>query len=68
MLPPRWQAEVLDFARFLQQHFKQQPISPGLIELHPAPTDTLRRLSGLVALGDDALADSEALCDDNGGY
>jgi len=65
ILPPQRQAEVLDFARFLKQHVEQRPVGPAPIELRPAPADTLLRITGLVALGGDALADSEALYDDN---
>lgn len=54
------QAEVLDFARFLGQRGEQviPAAAPG--DLRPAPADTLRQLTGLVALGGDALDDSEA--------
>jgi hypothetical protein len=64
------QAEVLDFARFLGQlaekNMPAEARSEVRIELRPAPADTLVRLTGLVALGGDALTDSEALYDDNG--
>jgi len=71
-LSQRRQAEVLDFARFLGQHAERtdpaeaRPVTH--IELRPAPADTLLRLTGLVALGGDALADSEGLYDDNGSH
>jgi hypothetical protein len=69
-LSQRRQTEVLDFARFLGQLAEKtipaEVRSEARIELRPAPADTLLRLTGLVALGGDALADSEALYDDNG--
>ena len=70
-LPQRRQAEVLDFARFLGQLaepdvVEANPVSH--IELRRAPVDTLLRLTDLVALGGDALLDSEALYDDNGSH
>jgi hypothetical protein len=70
-LPQRRQAEVLDFARFLGQLAdpdvaEAKPVSH--IELRRAPADTLMRLTGVVALGGDALLDSEALYDDNGSH
>lgn len=71
-LSQRRQAEVLDFARFLGQRVEQTvPPEADLatgIELRLAPADTLLQLTGLVALGGDAAADSEALYDDNGSY
>lgn len=70
-LSHRRQAEVLDFARFLEQRAEQSPAEIGAasrIELRLAPTDTLLQLTGLVALGGDALADSEAFYDDNGSH
>ena len=36
-------------------------MSSSKIKLHPVSSDTLMQLTGLVALGGDALADSEAL-------
>ena len=68
-LSKRRQAQVLDFARFLDRHAeKNAPVEPKpetRIELRPAPADTLLQLTGLVALGGDALIDSEALYDGN---
>jgi hypothetical protein len=64
------QVEVLDFARFLQQETTPpEPAQvlqhPG-IELHIAPATTLLALTGLVTLGGDAVADTEAFYGDNG--
>ena len=70
-LPQRRQAEVLDFARFLGQltgHDVDEAKPVSRIELRRASADTLLRLTGLVALGGDALLDSEALYDDNGSH
>ena len=72
VLSERRQAEVLDFARFLGQFAEKNTpaeVTPeARIELRLAPSDTLLRLTGLVALGGDALVDSEALYDDNGSH
>ena len=72
VLSERRQAEVLDFARFLGQLAEKNTpaeVTPeARIELRLAPADTLLRLTGLVALGGDALVDSEALYDDNGSH
>ncbi len=68
-LSPSAQAEVLDFARYLQQRTSggdsAQAEGPA-VELRAAPADTLRSLTGLVAVGGDAIAESESLYDDNG--
>jgi hypothetical protein len=71
-LPRAKQTELLDFARFLHQ--QASVIRPAStlgnphIELRVAPAATLLGLTGLVALGGDAVADTEALydSDDNG--
>lgn len=66
-LPLPRQAEVLDFARFLHQQTalseppKVSQYSP--IELRVVPATTLLDLTGLVALGGDAVVDTEALYD-----
>lgn len=68
-LPRSKQIELLDFARFLHQQIRIA--GSGLtdakpqIELHVAPATTLLSLTGLVALGGDAVADSESLYDGN---
>jgi len=71
-LPQRRQADVLEFARSLGQFAEVEGpvgIKPqARIELRLAPADTLLRLTNLVALGGDALIDSEALYDDNGSH
>ncbi len=64
-LPARKQAEVLDFARILQQQMTQEPTeahgeSPDIV-LRTAPARSMYELTGLVTLGGDALADSEAV-------
>lgn len=61
------QIEVLDFARFLHQQTaftepsKVSQFPP--IELRLVPATTLLDLTGLVALGGDAVVDTEALYD-----
>ena len=69
-LPQFRQAEVLDFARFLhQQMVAGEPAEmgpPQQIEVHRVPPTTLVGLTGLVALGGDAVADTEALYDNDG--
>ena len=65
-LSQRRQAEILDFALFLKQRAAQEvysaeTASPTKIRLRPVPADSMLRLTGLVALGGDALVDSEAL-------
>lgn len=66
-LPPFRQAEVLDFARFLHQQMaigeQAEMRRPSQIEVRVAPATTLLGLTGLVALGGDAVADTEALYD-----
>jgi len=72
VLPAPKQAELLDFARFLYQQTTDRPamIVPRdlHIELRTAPATTLIGLTGLVQLGGDAVADVEALYDDNGNH
>jgi hypothetical protein len=68
-LPRAKQAELLDFARFLRQqtagvNTAASPVAPQ-IELRVAATTTLIGLTGLVALGGDAVADTEALYGDD---
>jgi|GEM_PF-1794057 len=69
-LPPSRQAEVLDFARFLyQQTAIPEPdkmLQPPRIKARVAPAATLLNLTGLVALGGDAVTDTEALYDNDG--
>jgi len=69
-LPHPKQVEVLDFARFLhQQATGAGPTAASQvlpIDLRAAPASTLLTLSGLVALGGDAVADTEALYDNDG--
>lgn len=66
-LPLSKQIELVDFARFLQQQVKiaTPPIQAAgnQVELRTATVATLTRLTGLVNLGGDALADAEALYD-----
>jgi len=67
VLPPVRQVEVLDFARFLYQQIAvvapDRPPQITQIELRMAPAITLLELTGLVHLGGDAVADTEALYD-----
>jgi hypothetical protein len=69
VLPAAKQDELLDFARFLYQQTADRPapLSPrdSSIELRTAPATTLAGLTGLVQLGGDAVADVEALYDDD---
>ncbi len=62
--------QVLDFARFLRQQTLEKAISktPSFgqkIQLNLAPAAGLADLTGLVSLGGDAVADTEALYDGN---
>ena len=66
-LPSPRQIELLDFARFLQQIALTEPVkasTPQEIELRVVPAASLLNLTGLVRLGGDAVADTEALYDD----
>jgi hypothetical protein len=70
-LPPAQRHQVLDFARFLYQQVLTPPRSLGETEGEPAPeqkiqlrlvpAESLVGLTGLVSLGGDAVADTEAL-------
>jgi len=64
-LPRAKQVELLDFARFLQQQAAGTAPVPTFgvpqIELRVAPATSLLGLTGLVALGGDAVADTESL-------
>lgn len=68
-LPPSRQAEVLDFARFLRQQMTSRELGkawqPSRIEVRLVPATTLLGLTGLVALGGNAIADTEALYDND---
>ncbi len=71
-LPRTKQAQLLGFARLLHQ--QTAPVHPGptpvapQIELRTVPATTMLGLTDLVALGGDAVADTEALYDgDNNG-
>ena len=70
-LPAEKIEEVLDFALFLKARWTTQgeskatvPESTALI-LHTLPAAHLDRLTGLVAWGGDAVADTERLYDDH---
>ena len=71
-LPRSQQTELLNFARFLHQQTSAAGPAASLanpaIELRVASATTLLGLTGLVALGGDAVADTESLYDgaDNG--
>ena len=70
-LPPAQRHQVLDFARFLYQQVLTTPRSLGetegertpeqKIQLRLVPAGSLAGLTGLVSLGGDAVADTEAL-------
>jgi len=66
-LPPSMQAQVLDFARFLHRQIAAtepaETFQYPQIELHLVPAIALLDLTGVVALGGDAVADAEALYD-----
>jgi hypothetical protein len=68
-LPPARQSEVLDFARFLQHGMSQAeraPTPPATeLRLRAVSPEALVQLTGIVRLGGDAVADTEALYDDN---
>lgn len=64
-LPQPKQVELLNFARFLrQQTTATDEQRENAVTLHGVPADTLFHLTGLVALGGDAVQDTEALYDD----
>lgn len=66
-LPPSRQAEILDFAQFLRQQMTLGELGkawqPSRIEVRLVPATTLLGLTGLVVLGGNAIADTEALYD-----
>lgn len=63
-LSPSKQVELLNFARFLHQQTAEAP-AQGLetLAFREVPADSLLHLTGLVALGGDAVVDTEALYD-----
>jgi hypothetical protein len=76
-LPSTQQQQVLDFARFLRQQVLkpslsrtetawQAPSSTPTIQLHLVPATSLVSLTGLVSLGSDAVADTEAIYNGDG--
>jgi hypothetical protein len=76
-LPSTQQQQVLDFARFLHQQVLkpslwrteaawQAPSSTPTIQLHLVPATSLVSLTGLVSLGGDAVADTEAIYNGDG--
>ena len=71
-LPEAQRHQVLDFARFLRQQMFMSPpvpaetehvgaLPPQEVQLHLVPATSLLGLTGLVSLGGDAVADTEAL-------
>jgi hypothetical protein len=74
-LPPAQRHQVLDFARFLYQQVLTPARSSGetegelapeqKIQLRLVPVGSLVGLTGLVSLGGDAVADTEALYNGN---
>ncbi len=70
-LPLPQQKEVLNFARFLRQQARAAESLPATaqpqIELRTASATTLVALTNLVHLGGDAIADTEALYDNDTG-
>jgi hypothetical protein len=69
-LPPSRQAEVLDFARFLYQQTAipepEKMVRQPRIKVRAVPAMTLLNLTGLVALGGDAITDTEDLYGNDG--
>lgn len=76
-LPSTQQQQVLDFARSLRQQVLkpslsrtetawQAPSSTLTIQLHLVPATSLVNLTGLVSLGGDAVADTEAIYNGDG--
>jgi len=65
-LLPEQITELLDFASYLRDRKEQIVLVPleTPFELRLVPMTTLNSLSGIVSLGGDALADSEALYDE----
>lgn len=64
-LPQPKQIELLNFARFLRQQTTAADIHhENAVALHRVSANTLVHLTGLVALGGDAVLDAEALYDD----
>lgn len=66
-LQPEQVAEVLDFTAFLRERARsgESPQRPARVQLRLVPITSLMALTDLVSLGGDALADSEALYDEN---
>lgn len=63
-LPQPKQIELLNFARYLrQQAMATDEQRENGVALHGVSAGTLARLTGIVALGGDAVLDSEALYD-----
>lgn len=63
-LPQSKQMELLNFARFLhRQTLGVEETEEGVAKLRPVLADTLVHLTGVLALGGDALRDTEALYD-----
>jgi hypothetical protein len=64
-LPPGRQAQVLEYACFLHEQARaeaaEKVTQPPGIEVRAVPAATLLTLTGLVALGGDAVAETEAL-------
>ena len=65
-LRPDQVAELWDFAAFLQERARREPLpQTARVQLRLAPIESLTALTGLVALGGDALADSETDYDED---
>ena len=62
-LPLDRQAEVLDFALYLRQKTAVEPKAASRIVLRTVPASHLKSLLGLVAIGGDAVEDTERLYD-----
>jgi hypothetical protein len=76
-LTPVQRLQLLDFARFLRQQALEHPPSckeragetpspAQKIQLNQVPATSMMGLTGLVSLGGDAVADTEALYNGNG--
>ena len=65
ILAPEQQDQILEFAHSLQQQMGKKSPPPPKIVVRPVPATTLINLTGMVTLGGDAVADTEALYGDD---
>ena len=62
-LPPEQIVEVLDFATFIKERSEKEDLLSRLV-IKTLPVSQLDELVGLIALGGDALGDTEHLYDE----